>query len=138
MKDKFVDGLSFEIRHRVRDKSFKTFDELVKYTSNKSSYYEDEKKDKEERKRIANIYDNESGRDRQQVALVEEIRAIRSEIQAIQMGNIGYPSQRHQIGQAAHLKSLDTKGNNQTNMQQNEVSRGRAGIIRDLMGMDPS
>lgn len=134
LKDKFVDGLSFEIRHRVRDKSFKTFDELVKYTSNKSSYYEDEKKDKEERKRIANIYDNESGRDRQQVALVEEIRAIRSEIQAIQMGNNGYPSQRHQIGQAAHLKSLDTKGNNQTNMQQQRGIQGTSGYNQGFNG----
>ena len=50
LKGKFVEGLPLEIRHKVRDKTFKTFDELVKFTGRKASNFEDEKKDKEERR----------------------------------------------------------------------------------------
>jgi hypothetical protein len=113
LKDKFVEGLPLEIRHKVRDKTFKTFDELVKFTGRKASNFEDEKKYKEERRRIAMIHSEYTLQEQPSIALVQVISTLTSELQnmknqvaVIQQRNDG-PSQRHLMGQAAHLKNLE-------------------------------
>ena len=83
LKDKFVDGLPLEIRHKVRDKTFNTFDELVKFTGRKVSNFEEEKNDRDERKRIANIYGEVAIQAQPSLVMVNEMKVMASQLQEV-------------------------------------------------------
>ena len=136
LKDKFVDGLPLEIRHKVRDKTFETFDDLVKFTGRKVSNFEEEKIDREERKRIANIYGEVAVQAQPSVSMVNEMKAMASQIQEVgnQVAVIGqrqnnhydFISQRQFIGQAAHSNNpvgSSADRQNQNQKQQNGAFR---------------
>ena len=80
LKDKCVDGLPLEIRHKVRDKTFKTFDELVQFTGRKASNHEEERKEKNEIRRIADIHSEYRTDDKSMAALVQELNILSSQI----------------------------------------------------------
>ena len=55
LRDKFIEGLPFEIRHKIKLKEFEKFEDLVKFTNKLVVGYK-EKREKEERKIISQIH----------------------------------------------------------------------------------
>lgn len=80
LKDKFIDGLPFEIRYKIKQKEFPTFDELVKFSNKMAVCFDEERKEKEHREIISNIHGISLGREN---SALDEVRDLKKQIQAI-------------------------------------------------------
>lgn len=80
LMDKFIEGLPFEIRYKVKHKEFARFDDLVKVANKFSNSYDEERREKDERKLVAQIkhvsYQTEP-------QIMGEMRELKMQTQAI-------------------------------------------------------